>query len=232
MRKFGIWALRSPDAQGGGGESEQGGASVENQVEQALKKLTKRHNNDSAVVARLLFHENHELREKNRQLTGQLPGEGAVVLTADQATQWAAYQALGTPDAVQGIVQERDTFRAQAEQAVRRETIAKAAQVHGYNAEALERLAGELTLEVRDADGKQTAIVKADGKEMALDAYAAEQWKPFLPALQPQQTETTRQGVGVIPQRVKEDKSQGDIIQQRINRMKERAQQGNALTKK
>jgi hypothetical protein len=210
MRKFGIWALRSPDGDGGGGASDQGGTSVQDQVEQAFKKLRKRFNDDTAGLARQLFNENHDLREKNRKLTEQLPGEGAVVLTKEQASQWAAYQAA------------------------RRETIAKAAQAHGFNLAALERLAGDVELELRkDADGKEAAIVKADGKEVALDAYAQEQWQPFLPALQvQQQPDPVRQGVNMVPQRGKEQQSQGDLAQQRIDRMKERASSGNALTKK
>jgi hypothetical protein len=234
MRKFGIWALRSPDGDGGGGASDQGGTSVQDQVEQAFKKLRKRFNDDTAGLARQLFNENHDLREKNRKLTEQLPGEGAVVLTKEQASQWAAYQALGSPEAVQGIAQERDSLKSQVEQAARRETIAKAAQAHGFNLAALERLAGDVELELRkDADGKEAAIVKADGKEVALDAYAQEQWQPFLPALQvQQQPDPVRQGVNMVPQRGKEQQSQGDLAQQRIDRMKERASSGNALTKK
>ena len=143
------------------------------------------------AAALLLYQENHSYREKLRQaeqqlteLRGKLPGEGAVVLDADKAKSWEAYQALGAPDEVKKLKDEFTGLKREAH-------FRTVAEVHGFNPVVLAGLPGAaaLTIELGEetANGKTVKVayvVQADGKKIALPDYAKQTWEPFLPALQ------------------------------------------------
>jgi hypothetical protein len=156
-------------------------------------------------TAALLFQENHQYRERIRQLEQQLPGEGAVVLSGDQALAWQAYQGLGAPT----DVQQRLTAAEQAQNELaglrRAEQIRGVAEAAGYRPTVLERLAEGLEFEVREEqrDG-QTArvpyvVTKSEQGEQRtpLADYAQQHWADFLPALSAQQQQQPPQGGGV-----------------------------------
>src|SRR5689334_22896879 len=67
---------------------------------QNLQGLLARHNNDAMAVVATLLSENHSLRDERRQLRGQLPAQGAVVLSTEQASAWQSYVQLGAVDAL------------------------------------------------------------------------------------------------------------------------------------
>ena len=141
------------------------------------------------AAALLLYQENHSYREKLRlaeqqlsDLRGKLPGEGAVVLDADKAKTWEAYQALGAPDEVKKVKDEYAGLKQEAH-------FRAVAEVHGFNPVVLGKLATDLTIELGEetASGKTVKVayvVQADGKKIALPDYAKQTWQPFLPALQ------------------------------------------------
>lgn len=145
------------------------------------------------AAAFLLYQENHGYRERIRdaerqirELQGQLPGEGAVVLTGDQAQAWQSYQTLGAPDEVKKVKDEYTALKRDAH-------FRAVAEVHGFNPVVLAGLPGaaDLTIEIGEetSNGKTVQVayvVQQDGKKMALPDYAQQTWQPFLPALQQQ----------------------------------------------
>jgi hypothetical protein len=165
-----------------------------------------------AVVATLLT-ENHSLRDERRTLRGQLPAQGTVVLTAEQATAWQAYQQLGAIDALTAQIQGAQTTQTELASLKRERMVATAAEAAGYKASVLGQLPGadKLTFEVRevDQDGKKvkSVVVKDADKETPLADHAKTHWADFLPALQaqggqggaPQGTTFVRQDAGGNP---------------------------------
>ncbi|HEU5099212.1 MAG TPA: hypothetical protein VFU22_09340, partial [Roseiflexaceae bacterium] len=171
-----------------GGQGGQGGQGDTDR--QNLQGLLARHNNDAMAVVATLLSENHSLRDERRQLRGQLPGQGAVVLTPEQATQWQAYVQLGAPDALTSQLKERETFQGQLQGFQREKLLGEVASVAGYKASVLGKLPGadKLGFEIREStvDGKpvKSVVVKDGDKETPLADYAKSTWADFLPALQ------------------------------------------------
>jgi hypothetical protein len=184
------------EGDGGGGGTGGGGTGTGTGDAPNIQGLLDRHQGNAMGVIATLLSENHGYRERNRQLQGQLPAQGAVVLTSEQATQWTAYQALGAPDALTTQLQGATTAQAELARLQRERMVASAAEAAGYKASVLSQLPGadKLTFEVREAevDGKKVknVIVKDGDKETPLADHAKNQWADFLPALQAQQTQT------------------------------------------
>jgi hypothetical protein len=172
-----------------------------------LQRLIEKQGGEAGRVAELLYRENHELREKNRTLAAQAPGQGAVVLQGEQAAQWTAYTALGAPDALTAALRERETATGELATLRRSEVLRQVQDASGYKASVLGQLPGvaDLTFSVREisADGKTitAAFVKDKaGQEHALSDYAAQHWADFLPALIASQGGTSSQGAGFVRQ--------------------------------
>jgi hypothetical protein len=157
------------------------------------------------ATAQLLFQENREHRQRIRELEQRVPGEGAVVLSGDQAAAWQTYQGLGAPT----DVQQRLTAAEQAQQELaglrRAEQIRGVAEAAGYRPTVLERLAEGLTLELREEQVEGQAarvpyvVTKSEQGEQRtpLADYAQQHWADFLPALSAQQQQQPPQGGGV-----------------------------------
>lgn len=196
--------LSRPDGDdaGGGGDPEPEGGKVRasdlrsqlgTQVdEQALMRLLEKQAD--------LLTDNHKLREKNRTLRA-IP-TSAVVLTADEASAWKRYTALGNPDDLDTAIKDRDTAQASLAATNRDRTVRAAADATGLNAAALLALPGlpEIALrETIDADGTAIthAVVTVDGREQALREWGRAA-QPALwvavegPAAPPQQPEGGR----------------------------------------
>lgn len=177
-----------------GGTGGQGGTG-ENPERQNLQGLLARHNNDAMAVVATLLSENHSLRDERRSLRGQLPGQGAVVLTPEQATQWQAYQQLGAVESLQTSLTERETFSGQLATLQREKLLGDVESVSGYRASVLSKLPGadKLGFEIREStvDGKavKSVVVKDGDKETPLADYAKSTWADFLPALQSSQVQ-------------------------------------------
>jgi hypothetical protein len=184
------------------------------------------------ATAQLLFQENREHRQRIRELEQRVPGEGAVVLTGDQAAAWQAYQGLGAPN----DVQQRLTAAEQAQQELsglrRAEQVRSVAEAAGYRPTVLERLAEGLEFEVREEqrDG-QTArvpyVVSGEGHAEPLTSYAQQHWADFLPALSAQQQQQAPQGGGVTypPQQGGGRPAPGDPVRAFIQQSNERREQ-------
>lgn len=202
--------LHAPD----GGDDPQGGESPK---KPRPSDLAAQYHNDAMRVSERLaevLDDNFRLREKNRTLTAELtdakgkaPADGAVVLSKDEAAQWAAYQALGAPDALKQTVDASTKTADELATLKRERTTAEAAVAAGYKPAVLAKLpslAGkDLVVKDVEIDGKKAkqAFVVADGKEHALAAYITEHDPEFLPALtteaaKPAGTQFVRQSAG------------------------------------
>jgi hypothetical protein len=156
---------------------------------QNLQGLLQRHNNDAMAVVATLLSENHSLRDERRTLRGQLPAQGAVVLSPEQAQQWTAYQGLGALDALQQQLQQAQTAQSELSGLRRESLLGRVQEASGYKASVLGKLPGadKLDFEVRETtvDGKavKSVVVKDGGKETALADYVKANWADFEPAL-------------------------------------------------
>ncbi|AWN22204.1 hypothetical protein DKM44_02275 [Deinococcus irradiatisoli] len=191
------------------------GGNAGDQIARSLQNLIDRQGGEGRA-AQLLFDENREYRARIRTLEGQLPAQGTVVLTPEQAQQWASYQAI---DADPAALRTRlDTGTA----AVEREQGRTLAEASGANPDVLaERLrAAGLRAEVRDiaAEGTNLArrevhVLNAEGADQGeLRTYAQQHWQPFMPALFPTQSQTTPQGRVVTGQSGADTTPAGDAM--------------------
>ena len=181
-------------------------------LNKAAEGLIKRHG-DSTAALLVLLGENHTYREKNRTLEAQIPKDGAVVLSGDDAKHWADYRKLGNPADVRRSIEEGATAKAEAGTYRKAEVIrsaAKATKIDGVaiDPEVLGTLAKDLEIVVEDLvddkgvpigeDGKplpkdkppvKAAFVKGDGDTRTrLDGYAKANWGKFIPSLKAEAT--------------------------------------------
>lgn len=162
--------------------------------------VLERYGRDALKLAEKLAEvqtDNFSLRDQRRELKRQLadlgtkvPGEGSVILTAEDAAALDAYRALGATADLQTALSERQTLAETLAARDRQDALRSAAQAMAYDADVLTTLAGDLPITVREiGDGKEKKpvafISDAAGKEYRLDAYAADHWAKFLPSLAP-----------------------------------------------
>ncbi|HEU4327373.1 MAG TPA: hypothetical protein VFS21_29820 [Roseiflexaceae bacterium] len=171
---------------GAGNGGQQGGQGGQDPT-QAFQNLLARNNNDGIRLAEQLYRENHDLREQRRTLQGQVPAQGAVVLTGDDATAWQGYRQLGDLTAVQTAIQERATAQGELAKLQRSVTLRDVADLAGYDREVLTTIGGELTYIIKDeqVEGKATkqVYVKDGDQETAITKYAEQKWQKFMPSL-------------------------------------------------
>lgn len=165
---------------------------------QALQNLISRHNNDLMAVVSTLFTDNYQYRQDKRELTnqvksleGQLPKEGQVVLSKDDAALFEAYKALGSTEDLGKLQGELTTTREQLGALQKEGTLRDVAEVAKFKLPVLKTLGEKLDYEIREVekDGKKekAAFVKNDkGEFTPLADFAAANWADFLPALQQQ----------------------------------------------
>lgn len=164
-------------------------------IEATLATLLTRHGTQEAVSRQLVidnFRDRTKRRTAERQvkeLRDKMP-EGSVVLNKDQAAQWAAYQALGTPEEVtKSVTEGKAAIEANAARD-RKESHAKAAGALGFNAEVFAHLVESQGLEVvttqGSVDGKPVDIVsikKGDAAPVPAKEYAQQHWGLFAASL-------------------------------------------------
>jgi hypothetical protein len=191
------WLLSAAD------KGANGGASSDDPVAQAFEKLLERKGGDTYATAMMLFEENKKHRDRIADLNDQLPGEGAVVLSASEAKDWEAYKAFGSVSKVRQGLDQRDQLQSDVESLHREATLRKVAEVAGFKLtvlaerDELARARGkDLAFEVREVEANgvraQVAFVKEGDVERTLNDYAEEHWVDVLPVLriQPQTTQS------------------------------------------
>lgn len=170
-----------------GGDGTGGGKAAADEATKVYKDLLAKHSNDAGTVAVLLANQTYELREKNRELRGKVPPDGAVVITGDEAAAWVAYLKLGKPADLAAAIAERNQFKADLDANRKAELVRDAAEIAGFKATVLTTLVKaegcELTIGKPDAKGARSVTVKDGDKDVPLADYAESQWKDHLPAL-------------------------------------------------
>lgn len=128
------------------------------------------------------------LEAQVREAQAKAPADGAIVLTAEQAQQWQAYQALGSPADLDKRIRDGEQAIEKATALERDATIRDVATVAGYDFDVLKDKGGALTYTIKEEtqDGKavRVAYVQQDGKDTPLHEYAQSNWPKYLPALQ------------------------------------------------
>jgi hypothetical protein len=149
------------------------GGNTGQSLQQLLQQLIAKNSNNVDATAMNLLQQTYTLRQKNSalrrerdELKESLPADDAVVLTADQAKLWTAFQALGKPEEIKanldklnrlteyealGTVEELKTKTTQADADAkelsnlrRGETLRKAAGLAKYPAEVFTKLFNKL----------------------------------------------------------------------------------------
>lgn len=164
----------------------------------AIDAIVARKGGNYRRVIRDLLVDNHEYRTKLDKAVS-LP-DGGVVLTKDQAAQWAAYQALGkAPDAIRTVLTEHNTWSTERAEKAQRDSVEGLARTAGYNPALLFRVAKAdgLRIEARTVtereNGKQVQytvlhVVEGEGdkaKATPLDEYRTAHWADVLPEPEP-----------------------------------------------
>lgn len=133
-----------------------------------------------------LTAENADLLRENARLTSLIPAAGSVVLTAEQKSEWEAYQALGTAKDVKvkvdrGAQAENDLAEERA-----KAVIPQAAKELQLNDDALTTFLSDKGLRVEMKDGKPLVRKANDEKatpESLADFLAKPENKPYEPML-------------------------------------------------
>ena len=180
-------------------------ADEEKDPAQAFQSRLDKFNGDAMAFARQLYDDNYRLREKNRELEGKVPAEGARVLNKAEAARFEAYEALKKkPEDIAAALTQAEKDTAEAEKLRRKDKLRDVADV-GFGGSrlklsVLEKLDGEFTEErpeydIRD-DGKggKAVHVKHGGKELPLEQFAKETWADFVPALKAEAGQQQRRG--------------------------------------
>lgn len=171
---------------------------------EAYQNLLKKHNDDANAVALKLFGENYELREKNRDLAGKVPGEGSLVLSADEAKTYNAFKQFLTESkldlkGVKEAVAKVPTLEAEKTRLEKRDVLRDVAAT-GWDLEVLEEKLSafpDATLAVKKEKDKQDATkevnvpyITTDGKESSLEDFVKEKFPKYLPILKVEAAKT------------------------------------------
>jgi len=154
------------EGEGGGGGG--GGASDDPPARQNPADVAARYSGDAVRMASQIVElerDNYNLRSKNRDfkaevetLKGKVPGEGAVVLTADQAKALEAYQKLGKPDELATQLEAGRTALAESDTFKKAIALEQAAKVANFKPGVLKLLGRDLNIEIREVE-----VQKEDG---------------------------------------------------------------------
>lgn len=158
-----------------------------------IEGLLNKHGDPNAAL-RVLLNENHDLRDRVRDLKGKVPDEKAVVLTGDDAARWTAYSALGDPKDLKKALKGAEDATAEADRLRKADTYRTAAELHGLKPSVLVREAQHDGLDIifedvkegkeKDAKVVRTAFVKGDAdSQTPLLTYAETHWPDLMPAL-------------------------------------------------
>jgi hypothetical protein len=191
---------------------EGGGPSAE-AIAASVAALLKKNNDDPTRAIEVLLGENANLREDKRKLKADLeeankakPGEGALVLTKEEAADWEAFKALGKPADVKKKLDAHGELEKKVADADRSKLLSEAAQISGFKPSVLEKLADGLEIEVKDVPktneknetvNTRVAFVKTDTGLKTLADFANDSWKEFLPSLKSDDKGTQGQNGGV-----------------------------------
>jgi len=178
-------------AQGGeGGSSSDDDKGKKFDPEAAFQKLLDKNSNDGLALARLLWEENREYRQKNSDLKSKLPSDGSLVLSAEDAKAWSGYQALGPLDTVRKAVKDGAVAISENQGFKRKEVVAEIGKKAGVPVDKLDALLGldkphlvyeTTTKKVNGKDVEVVTVKDGDKEPVEFDAH----FKDYLPAIKP-----------------------------------------------
>jgi hypothetical protein len=164
----------------------------------AFQRLLDQNKNDGLAVASKLFDENFQLREKNRELKGKLPTDGAVVLSADDAKEWQAFKALDKKaEDVKKALDSSAELEKQNKELAGMESLRELSDI-GLDGSKLKISVlkdqmqrfpdAELTFKSeKDKDGNEAKVAyikpDKDSKELAFTEFATDKFADYLPSL-------------------------------------------------
>lgn len=185
------WALWMADGDPAAG----GGDPPATDPNAGIQGMIAKHKNDLMAVITELFTDNYKIRDKNREMRERLklaeeqkPKEGSVVLDAARVALLEQYEALGPVDELAKTKTDLGALQTELKTIKAERLWAQAAEAHGYKPSVLQRLAGDLAIEMREIekDGKKLPaafVLGADGQAVSLEQYASQNWADFIPAL-------------------------------------------------
>lgn len=214
-----------------------------------FETILKRTEGGAIALAHQLFTETSTLRTQKAaleteigQIKAKLPAEGAVVLTADEATLWGTIKGLNLkPEEIKQRLEGSSTAETELKKLKRRELLREASESPSddpavrFKASVLESVIGDQEIVwqdvTKDEQTRKVAHVKVKEGEteklVTLDDYVKKHKADFVPALQAEQQEQgtryPRQPVGGTP-------PGKDPVQERLNqRAKDRETRPNPL---
>lgn len=212
--RYGIVFRADGDGDEGKGKGG-GGGRPEKPVSEVVASLVSRHGSAETALG-VLAGENRDYRKRHRgdqetiqSLRNKLPKEGGVVLTPEQAADYAAYTAMGKPSEVKAKVDKVATLEGELTVAKRKELIREVGAAVGYKPSVLEDRvnADGLHVELKDEqvdDGKggkvsqKVAYVRkaadANAQLESLTVYAERSWVDYLPSLKAEAAAGNRGG--------------------------------------
>jgi hypothetical protein len=216
-RSFAPRFSADPGAPGGGGPAPAPPADFANLLNRSA---------DATALARQLYEDNATARSRIRELEGRVPGEGALVLSAEQAQQWSAYQQLGTDPAALGQqLQQAQQAAADLSRLQRESLVRDVAAVAGFKPAVLADRAGDLEIAVRETTVNGQAVKQAvavvNGADVPLADYARQHWADYLPALQV--TPAAPTGTLLPPQAPAGSPPAGGVLERFLQTMQQQA---------
>ncbi len=160
---------------------------------EAFQKLLEKNNNDGVKLAAQLHDENFQLRSKMRDLKNNQPKDGAVVLSAEDAAKYKAFQDLGIEASkIKEAIDKLPTLETENKKLQKRDALRDVAKF-GYKLDVLEEQMGKFPDAVftikKQKDAKditkevEVPFVSLDGKESSFEEFANQNLASYLPAL-------------------------------------------------
>lgn len=151
--------------------------------------------------------DNKELRDKLKEsaaeitrLTAEIPKEGSVVITGEEATELGKYRELGSASEVTEKINRVETAEAKSRTLTRRDDLRKVADHYGWKLTVLERELGDTPYKIEEAEGETRFLVPRDGKTpQEIDEWMKENRSDYLPALQREPSQAAPTGSGRTP---------------------------------
>lgn len=166
-----------------------------------VKKLTDQFGStEEALEAKTLEdyknrQKNRELRERLEEIEAQLPPDGAIVLTEEEAKVWESVQGMlepfeGNPEKLAEALKEHGELRAYKETQEKTNKLGEVSEAAGgFSVDILKQLGPDLEYDIKEIEGKKAVFVKhKEGdvtKETSLDEYAKSKWKAFEASFYP-----------------------------------------------
>jgi hypothetical protein len=165
----------------------------------AFQRMLEKNNQDGVKLASTLFDENFRYRQTIREMKEQMPKDGAIVLTAEQAKKWEAYEALGQePKDIKKSLDKIPDLEKTSKELGSMENLRELAEIGLDGSKLKVPVLKDLILnkfpdavfrfvDEKDKDGNQVrnAYIKAtaDGQETSFKDFSDQNLTDYLPAL-------------------------------------------------